>query len=331
MAQVYNKIFDSEKWDKVNKENKAIIDDYIMELKSQKKSQGTVKQYYNDLRIVAIYVLNECNNRAFTELNRKDFRRFVLWLTEDLGVSNARANRLMSAVRTLLNYLEDDDDYEEYTQNQAAKIKGLKKEEVRDIIFIPDEVVLQLYDKLMKEERYKEATLLGILYDSGCRKNEILQVRRDSIKEDGNITNIVIGKRGKKFPVLYFRLTKEAFKKYNEQRGEDNCELLFITGHGDTAKNATVENLYSWVIKWRKDLEEITGEYYPINVHTFRHLLVEHYTDGTHYYVRENNMGKVPIEKVKIIVHHESVETTNNYRSNDEDRELEELFGIKFN
>ena len=112
MAQVYNKIFDEEKWGKVNKENKAIIDDYIMELKAQKKSQGTIKQYFNDLRIVAIYVLEMCDNRSFIELNRKDFRRFVLWLTDDLGVSNARANRLMSAVRTLLSYLEDDYDYD---------------------------------------------------------------------------------------------------------------------------------------------------------------------------------------------------------------------------
>ena len=328
MAQVYNKIFDSEKWDKVNKENKAIIYDYIMELKAQKKSEGTRKQYFNDLRIVAIYVLDECNNRAFTELSRKDFRRFVLWLTDELGVSNARANRLMSAVRTLLTYLEDDDDYD-YEQNQASKVKGLPKEEVREIVFISDEVITKLYEKFIKEERYKEATLLALLYESGCRKNEILQVRRDSITEDGNATNIVVGKRSKKFPCLYFTHTKKAFKLYNEQRGEDNCELLFITGHGETAQNASVGALYSWVTNWRKDLYELTGEEYNINVHTFRHCMIENAVNGTWWVCNEMGTGAIPIEKVKTLAHHSDVSTTDHYRSNNEDREIEDLFGIK--
>lgn len=333
MAQVYNKIFDSEKWDKVNKENKAIIDDYIMELKAQKKSQGTIKQYFNDLRIVAIYVLEMCDNRSFIELNRKDFRRFVLWLTDDLGVSNARANRLMSAVRTLLSYLEDDDDYD-YDVSQAQKIKGLKKEEVREIQFLDNDTILALYDKFMKEEKWQFAMLLGLLYDSGARKNEVAQVRRDSIQPDKHSTNIVIGKRGKKFALTVFRLSQTAFEKYNEWRGEDNCESLFITGHGETARPATSGTIYSWVVSWRKDLKELTGEDIPINVHTFRHSYINNFLNSKdpkkcHYLITELGLGDVPLEKIKVLVHHESSDTTLHYAENNEDKEIEDLFGIK--
>ena len=76
-----------------------------------------------------IFVLEKCGNRTVTELNRKDFRKMILWLTDDLGVSNARANRLMSCCRSLLAYLEEDDDYD-YDINQAAKVKGLGNESV---------------------------------------------------------------------------------------------------------------------------------------------------------------------------------------------------------
>lgn len=322
--QPYNKIYDEEKWAKVNQENKDIMEDYLMELKAQKKKDTTIYQYKNDLRIVCIYVLDNCENKAFTNLGRKDFRRLVLWLTDTCGVSNARANRLMSAVRTLLSYLEDDDD-NDYEINAAAKVKGLPKESVRDIVFLTDKNILDLWQKFMDEKRYKEATLLGILYDSGSRKNEIIQVRKDAIKQDGNATNIVVGKRGKKFPVLYFRLTKEAFAKYNETRTDDN-PMLFINELGNAA---TGGNVYEWVTNWRQDLKELTGEDYEINVHTFRHCYIENFLKGEHYLCRELNLGKVPLEKVKSLAHHESSDTTLGYAQNDENRDIEELLGIK--
>ncbi len=322
--QPYNKIYDEEKWARVNQENKDIMEDYLMELKAQKKKDTTIYQYKNDLRIVCIYVLDNCENKAFTDLGRKDFRRLVLWLTDTCGVSNARANRLMSAVRTLLSYLEDDDD-NDYEINAAAKVKGLPKESVRDIVFLTDKNILDLWQKFMDEKRYKEATLLGILYDSGSRKNEIIQVRKDAIKQDGNATNIVVGKRGKKFPVLYFRLTKEAFAKYNETRTDDN-PMLFINELGNAA---TGGNVYEWVTNWRQDLKELTGEDYEINVHTFRHCYIENFLKGEHYLCRELNLGKVPLEKVKSLAHHESSDTTLGYAQNDENRDIEELLGIK--
>ena len=323
--QPYNRIYTEEKWALVNKENKDILEDYLLELKAQKKKESTIYQYKNDLRILCIYVLDNCENKAFTELGRKDFRRLVLWLTDTCSVSNARANRLMSAVRTLLSYIEDDDDYEDYEINAAAKVKGLPKEAVRDVVFLSDSDILALWQKLMDDKGYRDATLLGILYDSGSRKNEIAQVKRDSIKEDANATNIVTGKRGKKFPVLYFRLTKEAFKKYNETRTDDN-PMLFINNAGNTA---TGGNIYDWVIDWRKDLKEITGQDYEINVHTFRHCYIENFLKGEHYLCRELNLGKVPLEKVKSLAHHESSDTTLGYAQNDESRDIEELLGIK--
>lgn len=322
--QPYNKIYDEEKWAKVNQENKDIMEDYLMELKAQKKKDTTIYQYKNDLRIVCIYVLDNCENKAFTDLGRKDFRRLVLWLTDTCGVSNARANRLMSAVRTLLSYLEDDDD-NDYEINAAAKVKGLPKESVRDIVFLTDKNILDLWQKFMDEKRYKEATLLGILYDSGSRKNEIIQVRKDAIKQDGNATNIVVGKRGKKFPVLYFRLTKEAFAKYNETRTDDN-PMLFINELGNAA---TGGNVYEWVTNWRQDLKELTGEDYEINVHTFRHCYIENFLKGEHYLCRELNLGKVPLEKVKSLAHHEDPSTTLGYAQSNENKDIEELLGIK--
>ena len=56
---VYNRIYTKEKWEQVNKYNKNLMEDYLLELKAQKKSQGTIDQYRNDLRIMFIYIFLE--------------------------------------------------------------------------------------------------------------------------------------------------------------------------------------------------------------------------------------------------------------------------------
>lgn len=320
----YNVIFSEEKWDKVCSENKTIIQDFITECKARKKKESTIKQYSNDLRIIMIFVLEKCGNRPVTELNRKNFRNLMLWLTDELNVSNARANRLMSCCRSLLSYLEEDDDYD-YDVNQAAKVKGLEKDSVRDIVFLDREMIDKLYDYFMEHERYRDATLLALGIESSGRKAELSQVLKNSITDDGHYTNIVIGKRGKKFPLIYFNHTREAAKKYLEQRGEDNIPELFITKFDEAARK---EVLYDMVVSWRPIIKELTGKDLNINVHSLRHSALQLYKTGQNWPCTENNLGPIPLDQLKNIARHSSVETTLGYLIDDTENELANALGI---
>ena len=40
-------------------------------------------------------------------------------------------------------------------------------------------------------------------------------------------------------------------------------------------------------------------------------------------------LGKVPIEKFKVLAHHSDISVTDSYRDNNEERDIEELFGFK--
>lgn len=322
---VYNRIFDAETWKLVNKENKNIMNDFLLEYKARKMKPSTLEQYENDCRILLIYIYNNCDNRTITELKKRDFRNLTLWLSEDKGMSSARVNRIMSVCRSMLTYVEEDDEYD-YDNNIAAKVKGLPKDPVRDIVFLSNDTIMTLYNYFMDKGKYKEATLLALAYESSARKNELAQVLKDSITDQRNCTNIVIGKRGKKFSLIYFDLTKRAAKKYLEARGEDNVPELFITADG---RAASAENLYDWVVSWRKIVMELTGEELEFNVHSFRHSALENYSQGTHQHLINSNMESIPIEKLRLIAHHESIETTSNYLMPKDNKELEDLFGIK--
>ncbi|WP_300449634.1 site-specific integrase [Fusobacterium sp.] len=198
----------------------------MLELKAQGKAEGTIYQYGNDLKIICVYILNELENKEFYKLKKKHFRNMVLYFQE-LGMSSARINRLMSAVRTLLEFASNEDDYEdEFQINYASKIKGLQKENVRNIVFLNWEQIKWLYDELLSRQRYTEALLLALAIDSAGRKNELFQVKKNSITMNGNFTNEVIGKRGKKFKLMYNELTKEAYTYFMDWRGEDDIEEL---------------------------------------------------------------------------------------------------------
>lgn len=322
--QPYNKIFDEEEYKLVNPENKDLLDDFMIECKATKKKPSTIAQYYNDGRIVLLYIKNKLDNRSILDLNKRDFRNFTLYYSDELGVSAARVNRLMSMVRTMLEYASNEQDYD-YTINFASKVKGLPREEVREIEFLSNDTIMTLYKYFMDNERYKDATLLALAYESSARKNELAQVKKDSVSDERNCTNQVVGKRGKVFPLIYFDYTKKAAKKYLEQRGDDGIPELFVNAEG---KAASPGNIYEWVVNWRKIVEDFTGEEQNFNVHSFRHSALENYSNGTHQHLIDNNMPPIPIEKLRLIARHENISTTQGYLAPKDDKELEELFGI---
>lgn len=335
---VYNRIFTEEKWQQVNKYNKNLLKDYMMQIKSEGKSQGTMDQYYNDARIILIYILEDLDNKPLYKLNRKSFRNMVLWMQEN-DLSPARVNRMLSVSRNLLNFGMDDDDYADKFDDCKAnpsRIKGMAKEKVRDIIFLSEQEMTIIYNELMEKKKYAQALFCAIMYDSASRRREVFQLKRDDISLDSNMCkSVVIGKRGKKYRPLYNQRTKDAYEKYIATR-KDNHETMWVTRQGTPA---SYETLYAWVISWRKIIEKHTGEYKKFNAHSWRHSALENYGTGTHYVSIElgrkmgldvsNGVGKCfTLEELQILANHSDISTTQSYLKDKSEDILVQAFGI---
>ena len=318
----YNMFYTKDRWLNVNKENKDILNDYIMEIKSKKLKPTTVAQYFNDGRIVMLYIMDKLNNISILNLKRKDFRNMSLFFVEECNMSNARVNRLFSFVHMILDYCEDNsEDYAEYDTNNSKKIKGLPKEKIREHTFLTDEQIHKLSEELLKKEKYLDNALLWTLYDTGSRKSEIAQLNKPLNKEQRKM-NKVIGKRGKEYCPILLDRSQEAIWIYLDKRGEDDIEALFVINN-DRMKIGT---LYDRVVSWGDILTEIEGEEYTLTVHNFRHMFIENMTNGTHYWCKK--VGKLPIEKVQLLVRHSDLSTTNSYKKDRGDDEVMELLGL---
>lgn len=329
-GRVYNKIYTPELWEKVNKENKTIMNDYLEEYKQRKKAKGTVSQYFNDLRIVMIFILNELDNQSLLNLKKKDFRRFNIWC-QDKDMSNARVNRLMSSIRSMLTYVEDDEEYD-YDINFASKVKGLQKEAVKiteDNFFMSYEQIVRIRDELIKRGELKLATLHMILFDSAGRRNEVHQILKSGLLE-GNKTNVVIGKRSKKFQLVYLNDTRDLIKQYLDERGEDDIDSLWVIGKGENKKPASYESIYDWVLKISKIFSELEGREINIFCHSYRHSRIESLLEGsdTRLLDKDGKPRVYTLEEVQKFCHHSSSDVTASYAKNHDDDVIDDMFGL---
>ena len=323
---VYNRIYTHKKWEEVNKYNKNLLEDYLLQCRAEGKSEGSIKQYKNDARIILIYILEVLDNKPLYKLNRKAFRNLVLWM-QDNGLSSARINRMLSTSRNLLNFGLDDDDYsDEFSDSKAnpSRIKGIQKEKVRDIVFLTEEEVRIIYDCLIEKERYSEALLCGLMYDSCSRRNEVFQLKRYDISHETSQASVVVrGKRGKKYKPVYNDLTKNAYKLLEESR-EDTGDHLWLTKY---KTEASYETLYSQVVSWRKILEKKAGIIKEFNPHSFRHSGANNLENGTHY-ICEKAGRKFSIMEIQKLMNHSDLSTTQSYLEDRTEEEVANTFGI---
>ncbi len=322
------KVFTKEKWLQVCTTNKELLRDFLLELKSNKYSPRTIEQYGCDLRMLLCYILEHMNNSYILDLTRKDFRNIKMWYLEERQVSSARCNRVMSAIHSMLDFAEDDDEYD-YEFNVSKKVKGVTKEAIKEIVFLEDLQIKRLRDYLLEQQEYRLLALLDLLYDSGARRREIWQVNKSGLLER-NYTNVVEGKGGKKFPLIYFSRTQESLKLYLEQRGEDIFESLWVIGNGEFRREAKISAIYSWVMEMREILCKLYHKPILITPHSFRHSALENMKNGTHYICRELNRKEgFTLEQLKTYAHHNDTSTTEGYLKPNDSNIIAEMFGIK--
>ena len=331
-GKIYNKFYTDELWAEVNKENKLILDDFLAEYRQRKMKPGTISGYKNDLRIILIYILTELNNKCILDLKKKDFRGLSLYFTENCGMSPARTNRLKSALNSMLTFCEEDDDYE-YEINYAKKVKGIPRERVKDdednFFFTFDEFI-KVRDILVERGKLQYAVLWSIGFDSAARKNELFQIEKHGLL-NGNKTNVVVGKRGKKFQLVYLDDTKELIRQYLEERGDDNIDSLWIKGSGDNKTPLSNSNaIYDRICYISKILSEVRGEECYIFPHTMRHSRLECLSQGTDTRLLDENGNprKYPLEEIQIFAHHSDVSTTQTYLKDHSEETIDSMFGF---
>ena len=321
---VYNKIFNEDDWAKVNPQNKDLFNQWKTYLMSTDKSKGTINQYYNDLRILAIFLMQNCNNKFIVDLNKRDIISFQGYSINHWGHSSNRTRRIRSCLSSLCNFVENimDDLYPDF-RNIVGKIEAPTKKAVREKTILSDEQVKNLLDTLVETKQYQKACVFALAANSGARLSELLRFKVSYFAED-NLNNdayyktpekIRIKGRGRDGSSKFKYIFKNGFQEYfdlwmdeRERLGITTDELFVTRRNGEwiPASDTTLQS-------WKNTFVKLLGV--PFYFHSLRHYLTTK--------LRANN---IPDKVIKEWFGWESIDMIEIY----DDNEAEDTFGEFF-
>ncbi len=315
-------LYSKERWELVLDTNKKLMQQYLRNCKADKKKEGTIREYGYDLRFFLCWNLLFNENMSVLDFKKRHFEEFKYFMAEERKVSNARINHLLCAIRTMMGYAEDDDDeYEEYFRNPAARIKGLEKEPVRDVAFLSQVQIDLLRSYLLEHKMYQHLCLLDILYDTGARVNEVLQVKNTDTLAKGYLK--VVCKGGRAEYILLHEHAKESIKLHLSTK--QSGEAFWESKYGPVTKTSTLRGWVNDMYGILKNLDPSAPRFTP---HSFRHTFLENTTNGTHYLCKIIGR-KFTMEEAQLLAHHKSIDMTKSYLKPKDDELIFGLFGIK--
>ena len=297
-STVYNDgLVTDEKWERVSKQNKALLKDFLDYCKASNKSPATRYQYEQQLKIFLCYLCDNCDNKFFVDLKKRDLIKFSLWLQSELKVSGSRISTLRSCISSLSSYIEKvlDDEYPNF-RNISSVIEISNREPVRDKTIMSQEEMQACLDELVKQKKYQIACYFALLVSSGMRKSEAIQMKVSFFEEKNKVLGGMFyltpfirtkgkGEQGKQLQkyvaVKLFQPYLELWLEERKEKGIQN-EHLFVTYQDGNYVPAGVSTVNSWANK----IGKITNlDYYN---HSSRHFFTT--------YMKENGFSDTDIQ-----------------------------------
>lgn len=157
-----NKLTSPELLAQVNPDNRALLEDFLEYLRSTQHSEQTCRGYRNDIEIFLVWIFQNCGNKHFTQITKREIVKYQNWLLNENENSPARIRRLKSAISSMSNYVSDilDDEYPDY-RPAVQKVKSPPNKLVREKTVWEPEELEALLRQLTEAGEYKKSMLGG--------------------------------------------------------------------------------------------------------------------------------------------------------------------------
>lgn len=273
----------------------SLLQEYRIYLKMERSlSANTVDSYERDIQKLFSY-LDDAHIKP-EDAKLEHLRDFLVEIG-DIGISERSQARLVSGIKSFYRFLIYKD---KITQDptellEAPKI-GLRLPEVLSVDEI--EQILSAID-LSKPEGQRNRAIIEVLYGSGLRVSELINLKISNIYFDENYM-LIEGKGSKQRLVP---LSEESVKQIGYWRLDRN-RLDIVKGNEDylflnrRGKKLTRAMIFTIV----KELAAIAGIKKNVSPHTFRHSFATH--------MLENGAN---LRAIQQLLGHESITTTELY------------------
>lgn len=256
-----NKITSPELLAQVNPDNRRLVEDFLIYLKSIQRSPTTLAGYLNDLNIFFVWNLQNNRNKHFVELTKRDIVSYQNWLLTNNENSPARVRRLKSTLSSLSNYIENILDQEHQGFRPIIrKIESPPSQATRKKTVLSEKQVEWILEELVKRKQYDKACCFALASFSGRRKKELLRFKTSFFTDE----NILYGSLykspeeiqtkgrglGKYIPVYVLaNKFKPYFELWMEKRKEIGIESEWLFPlETDPSQSISADRLTSWAL-----------------------------------------------------------------------------------
>jgi len=286
------------------------LDDFLLNLQTDNYSEETLYNYERDLRVFEEFLKDV--DVDFRKINKKTILNYKAYLvSRDRKTAKSQKtkkklatysiNRMLSVLRSYLKFLIDMD-YKSPISPEMVKLTKTPRKHPRVGEF---EEIVKLIESPMRFEKNKRVALrnramLEVLFSSGVRISELLNIKKEDIDKTGRI--FVRGKGKKERFVYLTHRSQKHLKHYLEVRGETTSPYIFVPFRGKNVhkknKKLSPNYLQAKVKRYRK----LLGLNIPISAHGIRHAFAT--------YLAESGANPAAIQ---ILLGHESLDTTTRY------------------
>ena len=289
---------------------KAFLTEYLPVIRQ--KSQNTIDSYKDTINLFLLFLqanyklrLSDITVDYFSSAN---IVLFMDWLASQRGNSVTTVNQRMTGIRQFCKYLVKRGliDFSDYAEMQGiSKVADLRKNELTYLTIEEMRLIMSCPD-VHSKAGLRDKFYIGLLYDSGCRNQEILDlaVRDFVVIKSGEAELHIIGK-GNKYRVT--PISTDVVRLFEEYRtvfhGDDSTEEhLFYTRRNGIIAKMSQDNVARILKKYETEAKKVAPSLPHLHAHIFRHTRAMHlYSAG------------VPLPLVSEWLGHSQMETTQMY------------------
>lgn len=254
---------------------------YVVCKKLEGCSEATIENYANSIRIFIQYM--QC---PLEEIDTNAIRKFLLLYKMDHDITDRSLDKLRSTIASWFLWMQNEGYIE---RNPFANMKRIKFEAEQKPAL--EQTELERLRESCRDDR--ERALVEVLYSTGCRITEILNLKTNDVDWDDEHPECKITGKGNKKRMIYFTpRAVYAVKRYLSGRSH-NSEWLFTNDRGGGQMHR--ENAERIFRQLRK-LSGLDGK--KLTPHTLRH------TTAT------QTIKIAPVEVVRKLLGHTNINTT---------------------
>lgn len=163
-----------------------------------------------------IHFFLERMHKSIKDITSDDIRLYIAMRLKKDGVTSTTAGNELRNLRTFYNWLYTE---ELIKTNPIAKVEAIKQKKIKKEAFTEYEI--ELIRNACRTNR--ETAIIEVLLSTGCRVNELVNIKREEVKGD----SILVHGKGNKDRVVYLNAKAHiALERYMQERS-DESEYVF--------------------------------------------------------------------------------------------------------